>query len=89
MVTDDSLGERIRGEYLEMPGLRLTLAQACRLWQIDAVTCHTVLSALVNEHFLHRTLDGFYVAFPPARPAKAQLSSHRPVAARQRRRADG
>ena len=26
---------RIRGEYLEMPGLKLTLAQAQRLWGLD------------------------------------------------------
>ena len=29
---------RIRGEFLEMPGLRLTSAQAARLWHVDAAT---------------------------------------------------
>lgn len=85
-----SLGARIRGEYLEMPGLRLTLAQACRLWQIDTATCHEILSDLVTDHFLHRTVDGFYVAFPSRpTPVKASLSSARPVEVRRRRRADG
>lgn len=30
----ESLIDRVRGEYREMPGLKLTVAQACRLWQI-------------------------------------------------------
>ena len=30
---------RIRAEYLEMPGLRLTTVQARRLWGRDDVTC--------------------------------------------------
>ena len=47
-ATDDEL-RRIQGEYLEMPGLRLTVAQACRLWQVDAATCERVLAQLVRE----------------------------------------
>src|SRR5260221_4617557 len=31
----DSLVARVRGEYREMPGVRLTVAQACRLWHVD------------------------------------------------------
>jgi hypothetical protein len=27
---------RVRGEFFEMPGLRLTFEQACPLWQMDA-----------------------------------------------------
>ena len=30
---------RLRGEYREMPGMRLTLDQAMRLWDIDRQTC--------------------------------------------------
>ena len=30
----DRLIGRVRSEYHEMPGLQLTVAQACRLWQI-------------------------------------------------------
>ena len=52
----------IRGEYREMPGLRLTSAQACRLWQVDASTCETLLEQLVRETFLRKTLDGAYIA---------------------------
>jgi hypothetical protein len=60
------LVERIRGEYNEMPGLRLTLAQACRLWQVDAATCELVLQALLTQRFLARTPDGAFIALPNA-----------------------
>jgi hypothetical protein len=60
----DSLVERIRGEFREMPGLRLTLAQACRLWQVDAATCEVVLCRLLAEGFLGRTPNGMFVALP-------------------------
>jgi len=37
---------------MEMPGLRLTVAQACRLWNVDAATSLDVLNRLVDEQFL-------------------------------------
>ena len=46
----------------KMPGLRVTLAQACRLWQVDTATCQKLLDHLVREGFLSRTDSGFYVA---------------------------
>ena len=89
MPADDRLVVRIRGEYEEMPGLRLSLAQACRLWQLDGTTCLALLDQLVVEHFLHRTHDGAYVAFPSTRtkPAKAALPITHPTGADARRRA--
>ena len=69
----ERLVERIRGEYLEMPGLRLTLAQACRLWQLDAATCETLLQQLVQKTFLRKTPDGAYIASSSAHEAKASL----------------
>src|SRR4051812_35807137 len=57
---------RARGEFREMPGLQLTFAQACRLWGIDAETCETLLATLLLEHFLVRTLNGKFMAFPTA-----------------------
>lgn len=50
--------ERIRGEFREMPGLTLSLAQACRLWSLDEVTCGEALSQLVQNGFLCRRADG-------------------------------
>lgn len=52
--------QRIRGEYLEMPGLRLTPEQARRLWSLDLGTCKWLLDALVDSKFLGRTSDGKY-----------------------------
>jgi hypothetical protein len=63
-LPSDALVARIRGEYREMPGLRLTVAQACRLWQLDAPTCTAVMEALVAQGFLVRTRDGACVALP-------------------------
>src|SRR5260221_13039481 len=65
--TFESLVARVRGEYREMPGLRMTCAQACRLWQIDTSTCRMLLDELVREGFLCKTESGFYSARrPPA-----------------------
>jgi hypothetical protein len=52
---------RIRGEFLEMPGLRLTPEQAQRLWRLDPMACDAVLGALVDARFLARTRDGAFV----------------------------
>ncbi len=52
---------RIRAEYREMPGLQLTLSQACRLWQIDAALCETVLQTLVERGFLIVRHDGRFI----------------------------
>ncbi len=46
---------RARADYLEMPGLRLTSAQAARLWALDDHLCRIVLSALVDTRFLTRS----------------------------------
>ena len=51
-----------RAEYREMPGLRLTAAQACRLWQLDVVLCTKVFDLLVSEGLLQQTNTGFYLA---------------------------
>ncbi len=52
---------RVRGEFLEMPGLRLTPQQARRLWRLDEAACEKVLGALVDARFLARTRDGAFV----------------------------
>ena len=67
MRSDDSLVERVRGEYREMPGLSLTLSQACRLWQVDRDQCEAVLETLVAEQFLIRTKAGAFMALPAPR----------------------
>ena len=49
-----TLEQRVRGEFQEMPGLRLTLQQACRLWDIDSTACAAVLERLVASGVLYR-----------------------------------
>jgi hypothetical protein len=50
--------QRVRSEFLEMPGLRLTPAQARRLWNLEGDLCHAVIEALVAEAFLRWTATG-------------------------------
>lgn len=52
---------RIRGEFLEMPGLRLTPEQASRLWRLAESACEKVLGVLVADRFLAKTRDGAFV----------------------------
>ena len=52
--------ERLRAEFLEMPGLRLTIEQAQRLCGLDPDRCKALLDALVDANFLCVTLDGTY-----------------------------
>src|SRR5687768_8882795 len=58
MVTSAQLLRRVKAEYIEMPGLRLTVAQAGRLWGLDPPACVDVLDRLITERFLQRRPDG-------------------------------
>ena len=67
---------RIRGEYLEMPGLRLTLEQAQRLCGIERIICKMVLDALVEAKFLCVASNGHYARLTTGdhpHPAKADI----------------
>jgi len=56
--------ERIQNEFHELPGLRLTVSQAQRLWRLDRNVCDALLAALVDARFLARTPDGAFVRDP-------------------------
>jgi hypothetical protein len=45
---DRALQFRIRAEFAEMPGLKLTLPQASRLFHLEAARCERVLTYLVD-----------------------------------------
>jgi len=51
----------IRAEYLEIPGLCLTMEQAQRLWGLDPVTVEALFAALVHVKFLRCTRQKAYV----------------------------
>jgi DNA-binding IclR family transcriptional regulator len=54
------LAQRIREEFQEAPGLRLTSNQAARFWGLDLQTCEAVLNELHQAGFLWKTDDGRY-----------------------------
>jgi len=56
-----AITNRVRSEFIEMPGLQLTLSQASRLWSLDTATCQQVISALVESAFLRWTVSGTVV----------------------------
>ena len=57
---DDNLMRRVRSEFREMPGMRLTLDQACRLWSLDRDRCAGVMATLVAGKFLEVDGNGRY-----------------------------
>jgi hypothetical protein len=77
--------KRVRAEYLEMPGLRLTLEQAQRLCGLERALCKMVLDALVDERFLCVKSGEVYarvsdVEMSRPRAAKADLRVEQSVA---------
>lgn len=52
------LVRRVRSEFDEMPGLRLTFAQARLLFDLEAGCCQRVLGFLAESGYLVRTRDG-------------------------------
>ena len=81
--------QRIRAEYLEMPGLTLRPEQVQRLCGVDSALCESVLEALVESGFLSRRADGAYGRdrnpdISRAKPAKAMLDSSAPSRNRAR-----
>jgi hypothetical protein len=48
----DQLAVRVSAEFQEMPGMRLTLPQAQRLWCLDGDTCAEVVALLVARSVL-------------------------------------
>jgi DNA-binding IclR family transcriptional regulator len=51
---------RVRDAFHDQPGLRLTLAQAARLWSLDQRSCARVLHSLVSMGVLVKTPDDRY-----------------------------
>lgn len=67
----DALTDRIRAEFAELPGLKITFAQACRLWHANEARCLEALEVLVREGFLRRSASGAFIALP--RPQRTHL----------------
>jgi len=54
------LSRRVRGEYAEMPGLRLTVPQAARLFSLAPDVAELVLDGLREDAVLHLSPEGTY-----------------------------
>jgi len=80
-VSIDDVLRRVKGEFLEMPGLRLTEPQARRLWGLDAASCGALLRTLVEAEFLFRTRDGAFMRVEYAAPVRATVRSRKNPAA--------
>ena len=51
------LTQRIREEFQESPGLRLSVDEGARFWGLDETVCELVLSELMADGFLSRGRD--------------------------------
>lgn len=79
----EDIVRRVQGEFLEMPGLRLTEPQARRLWALEPSLCSAVLTELVENGFLIQTRDGAFVRVDVASPLRIDRSgsTHRKTSA--------
>jgi hypothetical protein len=64
MSESPRLIERIRAEYETVPGLKITRAQAARLWSASEEECALAFDALVAQGLLWLAPSGRYVALP-------------------------
>jgi hypothetical protein len=54
----DAVADRVRAEFVEMPGLTLTVRQASRLFGLDQKICHEVVNRLIDVDFLRWSSAG-------------------------------
>lgn len=60
MTTIDDVVNRLRAEFLEMPGLRLASGRVQRLCGVEQTLCQRGLDVLVEMKFLYVKSDGVY-----------------------------
>jgi hypothetical protein len=48
----DAAADRVRAEFVEMPGLALTVRQASRLFGLEQDVCRQVVDRLIGANFL-------------------------------------
>jgi hypothetical protein len=83
IMSHENVLNRLRAEYLEMPGLRLKREQVQRLFGVERAECQRVLDTLVETKFLYVKADGTYARLtddtdmPRPQPAKASLGAER------------
>lgn len=60
LASREQLVRRVRNEFEEMPGLRLTFPQATLLFDLNPGCCERILTGLMQSGFLIRTRQGQY-----------------------------
>ena len=75
------IARRLLREYLEMPGLSLSLAQSTRLLSADMPTCRRVLNSLIDAGCLTRTPAGTHTRDASHRSFEAWTSYTRTLLA--------
>ena len=73
-LTLEILARRLLREYLDMPGLSLSLAQSTRLLSADMPTCRRALDSLIDAGCLTRTAAGTYTRDVSHRSSEARTS---------------
>ena len=73
-LTLEVLARRLLREYLDMPGLSLSLAQSARLLSADMPACRRVLDSLIDACCLTRTAVGTYTRDASHRSLEAWTS---------------
>jgi hypothetical protein len=75
------LAVRVRGEYREMPGLRLTVGQAARLFGVAPDEADGVLQELQRASILGRSDDGLFavISEPSRRETVGRMAMTTPI----------
>jgi hypothetical protein len=54
----ETIANRVRAEFEEMPGMMLTMLEASRLFGLEEAMCRTIVDRLVGAAYLRRTENG-------------------------------
>ena len=68
-MTTESARARIQIEYIEMPDLKLTLAQVERLCNLPKEVCEVAIFSLVESGFLSTSMNGSILRVGRRQPA--------------------
>lgn len=81
LLAHHAVMERIRAEYLEMPGMSLKVEQVQRLCGVEHIVCAIVLDSLVATKFLHKKPDGAYTRLTAENSPRPQPAKMLPIKA--------
>lgn len=79
----EALVMEMQSDFLDTPGLQLTLSRAQGRFGVDESTCKGVLDALVDARVLERTTDGAYTRRFPRITFRTLARARRPRSTRR------